>query len=206
MKKLISISAVLLMLSVFPTLRAQETSADFEQLIDWLTGEYESKGQVKENISNADLSLKITRIWPEAANGVWLYVEHAYASAADSTASQHIYFLSEINDSQFSMDVYSIPGEEKFVGAWENPEKFEGMTAFDLKHKNGCTLFLDYDGFQYSGATNEGTCKTDVNGAAWSTSKIILLPGELSIWERGMDADGNQVWGPTNEPYIFKKQ
>ncbi|NEN22665.1 hypothetical protein G3O08_03985 [Cryomorpha ignava] len=205
MKKIISLNVFLFSLFFQYNLSAQETSADFDQMVEWMTGEFNSAEQAKNDTSYKNFTLKMTQIWPDAPNGAWIYVEQALASTPAKPYSQRIYFLSEINDSQFSSDVYAIPGEEKFVGAWKSPEKFEGMTAFDLKYQNGCTAFLDYDGFQYAGVTNEGTCKSNLNGSDYSTSQIMLLPNEIRIWEKGFDTDGNQIWGSTEAPYSFKK-
>lgn len=205
MKKLISLIVFLFLLSLQQRIQAQETSEDFDQLIEWITGEFTSAEQSKNDPSYEDYTLKLTQIWPEAATGAWIYVEKAPASAPSQPNEQCVYFLSEINDSQFSIDVYAIPGDDKFVGAWKSPEKFKGLTAFDLKYQNGCTFFLDYDGFQYAGATNEGTCKSDLDDTSYSTTQFMLLPNELRIWEKGFDADEKQVWGPITAPYSFKK-
>lgn len=205
MNKLISLSVVLFTLFLQHSLPAQETSADFDQLVEWITGEFSSADQAKDDTSFKDFTLKMTEIWPDAPTGAWIYVEQSLASTPTKPESQRIYFISEINDSQFSIDLYAIPGEEKFVGAWKSPEKFDGMTAFDLKYQNGCTAYLNYDGFQYAGITNEGSCKNNLNGSEYSTTQITLLPNEIRIWEKGFDTDGNQAWGPLDAPYSFKK-
>ena len=185
---------------------AQETSPDFDQLLEWMTGEFDSKEQSEKDTSYYNISLKMTRIWPDAPNGAWLYVEQALASTPEKPYRQRVYFLSEINSSEFSSDVYMIPNEDDFIGAWQNPEKFKGMTAFDLKYKDGCTVFLNYDGFQYSGATNEGTCKSEMNGASYATSIVTILPNEVRSWDRGYDSEDNYVWGAEKGAYLFKKR
>jgi len=206
MKKIISLTVFLTSLFSQYTVSAQETSEDFNQLVEWITGGYSSAEQAINDTSYSNYILKMTRIWPEAPNGAWIYVEQAPASASAKPYKQQIYFLSEINDSQFSRDVYEIPGEEKFIGAWKSPEKFKEITAFDLKYQNGCTAFLDYDGFQYAGTTNAETCKSTADGIAYSTTQIMLLPNEINIWEKGFNSAGVQVSGPMKSPYSFKKE
>lgn len=206
MKKLVSLTFLLISLCCQQNLIAQETSEDFDQMVEWITGTYTSVGQAKSDTTYKNYNLNMTQIWPEAPNGAWIYVEQALASSPDNPSRQRVYFLSEINDSQFSIDVYNIPSEEKFVGAWNNPEKFKGTTAFDLKHQNGCTVFLMYDGFQYAGTTNEKTCKSKIENIAYSTTQIMLLPNEINLWEKGFDTKGNQVLGSIKAPYSFKKK
>lgn len=204
MKKILSLTVFITSLLFQYNAHSQETSEDFDQMIEWLTGAFNSSDQAKTDPSFTHYTLKLTQIWPDAPNGAWIYVEQALPGG--ELNKQQVYFLSQINESQFSCDLYNIPGAERFVGAWENPEKFKGVTIFDLKYRNGCTLFLDYDGFQYSGATNTKTCKSDVEGVEYSTTQIILLPNEINLWEKGFDSTGKQVWGSTNSTYSFKKE
>ncbi|MEM9051259.1 MAG: chromophore lyase CpcT/CpeT [Bacteroidota bacterium] len=183
----------------------QEESEDFTQLIDWMTGEFSSAEQAQNDSSYYDISLKMTRIWPDKGNGAWLYVEQAVSATPDKPYRQRVYFVREMGDGQFSSDIYNLPEEEKFIGAWENTSVFDGMTQFDLKYKEGCTVFLDYDGFQYSGSTNKGTCKSSLRGANYATSEVMIINGKLESWDRGYDEADNQVWGAEKGAYIFKK-
>lgn len=184
---------------------AQEMSADFTQMVDWMTGQYTNSAQAAKDDSYTEISLKITQIWPEATTGAWLYVEKAAIDSIAHPFLQAVYFLSEISNGEYSVDIYAIPDAEKFVGAWKDSSLFAGKTVFDLKHIPGCALFLNYDGFQYSGKTNTGSCKTDSEKSEYSTTNIILIPGKFQIWKRGFNTDGKQVAGPTKSAYIFKK-
>lgn len=197
MKKIFSILGLFLILTL--TCKAQEQSEDFNQLIDWLTGEYNTNAETH-------LALHITRIWPNSATGAWVYVEESNIDSIDSPFRQEVYFLSEISDGEYSSDVYKIPGDSAFIGAWKKPSKFDGMTPFDLKNQNGCALFLNYDGFQYSGKTNSGSCKTQSNDSEYHTSDIILLPTEYQVWDRRFDKDGKQISGAKKEPVKFMKK
>jgi hypothetical protein len=202
MKK-IAISAFLFFCAAFGF--SQEQSEDFNQLLQWMTGEFSSAEQAAEDSTYFDISLKMTRIWPEKKTGAWLYVEQALASTPDEPYRQRVYFIREMGDGQFSSDIYLIPEEEKFIGAWNDVSRFEEMDQFDLKYKDGCAVFLNYDGFQYSGSTNEGTCKSALRGANYATSEVKIIKGVLESWDRGYDEEGNQVWGAEKGSYIFKK-
>lgn len=185
---------------------AQEASEDFNQLVEWLTGNYTTTAQFQKNPGQADLTLHITLIWPNSATGAWVYVEEAKTDSINSPFRQEVYFLSEISDGEYSSDVYKIPGDSAFVGAWQNPSKFDGMTAFDLKNQNGCALFLNYDGFQYSGKTNSGSCKTQSDDSEHTTTNIILLPSEYQVWNKRFDKDGKQVSSAKNEAIKYIKK
>jgi hypothetical protein len=202
MKKIV-ISAFLILCASFGF--GQEQSEDFRLLLQWMTGEFSSAEQAAEDSAYFDISLKMTRIWPEKKTGAWIYVEQALASTPNEPYRQRVYFVREMGDGQFSSDIYMIPEEEKFIGAWKDVSKFAEMDQFDLKYKDGCAVFLNYDGFQYSGSTNEGTCKSTLRGASYATSEVKITNGVLESWDRGYDEEGNQVWGAEKGGYIFKK-
>lgn len=202
MKK-IAISAFLILIVSFGY--CQEKSDDFLQLLDWMTGEFSSAEQAAAETAYDDITLKLTRIWPEKKTGAWIYVEQALATTPNEPYLQRVYFLREMGDGQFSSDIYIIPEQEKFVGAWKDASQFMEMDQFDLKYKDGCAVFLDYDGFQYSGSTNTETCKSSLQSASYATSEIKVTKGVLESWERWYDSEGNQVRGAEKGPYIFKK-
>jgi hypothetical protein len=183
---------------------SQEKSEDFLQLLDWMTGEFSSAEQAANEATYDDINLKMIHIWPEKKTGAWIYVEQALASSPNEPYFQRVYFLREMGDGQFSRDVYIIPEKEKFIGAWKDASQFMEMNQFDLKYKDGCAVFLDYDGFQYSGRTNEETCKSTLRGASYASSEVKITKGVLESWDRGYDAEGNQVWGAEKGAYVFR--
>jgi len=185
---------------------SQEISSDLEQLSNWMTGEFDSSKQASEDSSYYNISLKMTRIWPEKTNGVYLYVEQAVANTPNEPYRQRVYFISQLDDFNYTSDVYNLKEPEKFIGAWSEPEKFKDVTVFDLKFKEGCTVFLNYDGFQYSGKTKESSCPSDLRGASYATSEVSILPQKLTSWDRGYNENAEQVWGAEDGPYIFIKK
>lgn len=187
-------------------LHSQEISSDLQQLSEWMTGEFDSSEQAEKDSSYYNISLKMTRIWPEKNNGIYLYVEQAVASTPNEPYRQRVYFISQLDDFNYTSDVYTLKEPEKFIGAWKTPEQFKDITVFDLKFKEGCTVFLNYDGFQYSGKTKESSCKSDLRGASYATSEVIILPEKLTSWDRGFNESGDQVWGAEEGPYIFMKK
>lgn len=186
--------------------KSQEISSDLQQLSDWMTGEFDSSDQAENDTSYYNISLKMIRIWPEKTNGVYLYIEQALASTPKEPYRQRVYFITQIDDFNYTSDVYNLKEPEKFIGAWKDAESFNDITVFDLKYKDGCTVFLNYDGFQYSGKTKSGTCKSELNGAAYATSEVTILPQKLTSWDRGFNENDEQVWGAESGPYVFVKQ
>ncbi len=178
----------------------------FDQLMEWMEGQFDSGDQAAADTNYYNITLKMKRIWPEASNGAWLYVEQAMASSPDKPYRQRVYFVSQQSDEHLSSDIYSLKDEEKFIGAWKDPSVFVGMKPADLVYKEGCSVFLFYDGFQYGGKTNTGSCESTLRGASYATSNVSITSDALNSWDRGYDEKGNQVWGAENGAYIFKKR
>ncbi len=185
---------------------AQEMSEGLETLVTWMTGAFDSADQAKSDTSYLNITMKATRIWDDKPNGAWIYLEQAAAEAPDKPYRQRIYFLSELEEDSYTSDIYNIKDETALVGAWKDPSKFDNLTPFDLQNKQGCTVFLFYDGFQFSGSTNEKTCKSNFQGATYTASDVILTASELRSWDRGHNDAEEQVWGAKDGPYIFKKR
>lgn len=189
----------------FNSIYSQDISPELEQLVEWMSGSFSSAAQAKADDSFESTTLKIVQIWPDVTNGAWVYAEEFLNDEIETTVNQRVFFLSEINDSEFSIDEYELPNKLKYVGAWEDPNRFSEIRVFDLKFKNGCTFFIFYDGFQYSGQTNTGSCKNEVDGAAYSTSVIMVVADEINLWDRGYNESNQLVWGTDAGPKVYKK-
>lgn len=184
---------------------AQSTTEELDQLVQWMSGSFTSAAQAQADSDYYAISLDMVPLWQDDEPGAWLYVEQSLSSTPDKPYRQRVYYVSQIEENLFSSDIYELTSPERLVGAASNPQLLDSLTRDDLKYKEGCSVFLTYDGFQYSGATNEQSCQSALRGAAYATSEVTLLPGELRSWDRGFDAQGKQVWGAEKGPYIFVK-
>jgi hypothetical protein len=192
-------------MAVSPISAQEELSEGMEKLIEWMTGGFDSSQQAASDTAYMDISLKMTRIWPDKPNGAWIYVEQAVSATPDKPYRQRIYFLSELEEDRYTSDIYMLKDESAAVGAWNDPSLLDELTPFDLQHKKGCTVFLFYDGFQFSGSTNEKSCASDLRGATYATSEVIITADELRSWDRGYNSADEQVWGAENGHYKFVK-
>jgi hypothetical protein len=204
MKRTLAMATLALM--CYGSAYSQKFSENLLQLADWMTGSFDSRDQAKSDTAFYPITLQMTRIWPEQQNGIWLYVEQAMATQPNKPYRQRIYFLSEAGEDEYTSEVYHLPNEEKYIGAWKNPAMLADLNPFEIEHKSGCTVFLFFDGFQYGGKTNTGSCKSDMRGASYATSEVVVLSDQISTLDRGYNSSGAQVWGSEKGPYIFKKR
>lgn len=181
-------------------------------LEDYLTGAFTSQEQAAADPEYFNIHLHVAPIWPARTDGPWLYVEQASADTLDKPYRQRVYHLVQIDDRHYRSDVYTLPEPTaRFVGAWKPgvvSETFAPLAPADLTLKDGCSIPLFFHTCEksFTGATEGVGCESTLRGAAYATSEVRVEDGTLSSWDRGFDAQGQQVWGAKKGGYIFIKQ
>lgn len=180
-----------------------------DELRGYMTGRFSSAEQhVADPENYYHIVLHMKPVWEERADGPWLYVEQAVADKPERPYRQRVYHLTDNGDGTYSSVVYELPGEAlDFAGAHKDVELLAGVGPADLKEREGCTLTLQRraDG-AFAGATNGDDCKSSLRGASYATSEAVIDSEKLVTWDRGFDADANQVWGATLGGYVFKRE
>jgi hypothetical protein len=203
----------LLFLAFFSFIAAADTkpsnteAAELTRVTEFLTGSFSSEAQSKEDQTYFDVRLHMTPIWPERTDEHWIYVEQALATALDKPYRQRVYHVVWKDGGPVSL-VYTLPGDPiKYAGAWKQSKPLSDLTPERLVARDGCAIVLKRqpDG-TYKGATVGTDCKSDLRGASYATSEVMLAADTLTSWDRGFDASGKQVWGAVKGPYVFKKE
>lgn len=182
--------------------------ADLAQLRTWMTGSFSSAAQHAADPENFfDIDLHMAPIWTQRSDGPWLYVEQAAADSADKPDRQRVYQLRARPDDKFDSVVYTLPGDPlRFVGAWQNPARLNEIAPRDLTLREGCTIILRRSqGRVFVGSTEGQSCESELRGASYETSEVFIEPDRLASWDRGFDANHEQVWGATAGGYVFVK-
>lgn len=178
------------------------------ELGDWMTGSFSSAQQAQGDSENYyDIRLQTARIWPARDDGIWLYVEQAVASRLDKPYRQRIYRVHALDEQRLESVVYTLPDDPlQYAGAWRTPACFDDITPADLTIRTGCSIILTKakDG-SYVGSTNEKDCESELRGATYATSHVVITPTMLTSWDRGYNDQDVQVWGATEGPYEFIK-
>lgn len=146
------------------------------------------------------------RIWPERTDGYWLYVEQAIAGHEARPYRQRVCHLTCHSPDSLRSEVYTLPGAERFVGGFEVGES-SAITPDSLVLRAGCAIFLvRKDAESFTGCTGGQDCASTLRGAAYATSEVVVTEETLTSWDHGFDVDGEQVWGSTAGPYVFRKE
>lgn len=198
----IGLAIALVFLGVLPS-----AGSDLEDLVTHMTGSFSSAAQALADPDNFwDIRLEMVPIWTHRDDGVWLYVEQAAAAKLDKPYRQRVYHVTQVEDDLFESAVFALPDPEAMIGAWGDPARLDQIGPDDLKVRTGCSVFLrqQADG-TYAGSTRDRECTSKLRGATYATSEISIESDRIVSWDRGFDAEDQQVWGAEKSGYIFLK-
>ncbi len=186
-------------------LLAQKTSTrDLQQLKALMTGSFSNHNQAKADTSFQEILLEIRPIWTRRKDGVWLYVEQAIAASPARPYRQRVYHLYIADDSTLVSQVFELKEPDKYAGWWKEPRRFDSVKFQALGNKVGCEVYLrKTKSGGYTGGTEGQDCLSTLQGASYATSEAAISKNEMRTWDRGWNADQQQVWGSRNGPYIF---
>ncbi len=178
-----------------------------DRLTTWMTGSFTSAAQAAADSSYYEIELEMAPIWTELSGARWLYVEQAVATHKAAPYRQRVYRLTRLDENLFESAVYKLPDEEKYVGAYLDPERLDAISPAFLIERQGCSIVLELmaDG-TYGGSTQGTGCESTLRGATYATSHVTLRADRLMSWDRGYDAGGNQVWGARDAGYVFERK
>jgi len=190
-------------ISYFPVFSQQKMADRFCQ---YLTGSYSSARQATGDSSYFSVQLHMYPIWKERSDARWFYVEQALASKPDKPYRQRVYRVSMNEKQQIVSAIYILPDPGRFTGSWNNDSLWNQFHPEELTLKSGCDVVLYWDkkkGFR--GETADNGCPSEIRGASYATSHIQLGRKQLISWDRGYNAEGQQVWGAEKGGYRFDK-
>jgi CpeT protein len=179
-------------------------------LRDYLVGSFSSSKQAAADPQNyRDIRLETVQIWPDRTDGIWLYSEQAVADALQKPYRQRIFRLSANGDHTFTSDIYTLPEPaHRFAGAWEDGHRLGTLRPEQLTRKDGCAMTVTWHQCSaiFTGTTQGTSCESTLDGAAYATSEVSISPFGIISLDRGYDKAGKQVWGPTEDGYVFVKR
>ncbi|UCD93376.1 MAG: chromophore lyase CpcT/CpeT [Candidatus Zixiibacteriota bacterium] len=186
--------------------KGPQTQGDLFRLASYMIGSFSSQEQAAADTNFYDIRLEVVRIWENRTDGSWLYVEHAGARMLDKPYRQRIYRLTQVDDSTFRSDVFSMRNPLRYAGEWKKPKPMTTVMPDSLGERQGCSMILKKEGDSaFVGGTVGIECATMLAGAKYTTTELRITATHLYSWDRGFDAEDKQVWGSTVGAYILKK-
>lgn len=195
---------------ITPSLRANpNVSEDVRQVADYLLGTMESTlpardGQAEvARVRMTTCTMQLVDAGRSPEPSLYLYQEQAMVTAPDRPYRQRVLKLSQTPDGEAVESFgFRLVDDESWAGLCDRPTSDRVMTAGDLGEAT-CGLRLEPEGDEYWGSTPEGGCPSQYQGASYTTNTVHLTETTMETWDRGFDAEGNQVWGAGEEGYEF---
>ncbi|MEZ4884771.1 MAG: CpcT/CpeT family chromophore lyase [Chitinophagales bacterium] len=178
---------------------------ELAELVERMTGSFNSYRQSIDDPSYYNITLEMHRIWEDRNDGYWLYVEQAVASMKHKPYRQRVYHVTALNPRTFSSEVYTLPDEKRFIGAFKQKNAFLTFTPDSLEVREGCAIILRKEIDAFVGQTKDKECGSTLRGATYATSKVNIYKDRLESWDQGFNDQDSQVWGAVKGPYIFDK-
>ncbi len=198
------ISLLLGLLLATGSLRAEPTA--LEHLTVFLTGTFSNAEQARGDQNFRNSTLHIAPIWSDRPDGPWLYLEQALADAPAHPYRQLIWQLAARPDASLEIRMFDLPDPVAATGLWQDPSRSAGLSPKSLAPRTGCTVRLQLQpGGIFRGATEGTGCASTLRGSSYSTTETTISNLEITMWERGYNAAGVQVWGSIHGGYAFKR-
>jgi hypothetical protein len=179
-----------------------------ESYVRVTTGTFSSLAQHRADPAYAEVEVHVVRIWPERADGVWLYQEQAILSGtSDREAArarpyfQRVSRISAQPDGTLLRETFALRDPGRFVGLWRGDHRGPALTPADLGEA-GCPIRIEAAGHGHFAGTS-GACPNRHRGASAMRSVSVIAPDRFVNWDRGFDRDGRLVWGPEAGGYVF---
>ena len=180
---------------------------DVEALVEYMVGSFSSIEQAEKDSNYFNIELEMVQLWKDRTDGPWLYIEQAVAESKDKPYRQRVYQLRKRSDGKIESLVYTIPDPLRFAGDYKKEFPLLRLTPDSLILKEGCEVVLyQADNGYFEGGTVDKNCSSDLRGASYATSEVMIDKDKMISWDRGFDENGKQVWGATDGGYIFKKK
>lgn len=179
-----------------------------DRLFQYLAGTFDSTAQAAMDARYFEIQLKVCPVdAPDIGERV-LYVEQAVLASADRPYRQRIYVVEYGEGEQDGVSrVYTVADEPSWVGACDEATP-RTVTAAQITERSGCAVYLTWseaDG-EFAGATRGNECASNLQGASYATSEVVMTETEVRSWDRGYNDQGVQVWGAEAGPYVFVRQ
>ena len=137
-------------------------------------------------------------------SAAFLYQEQALIERLDQPYRQRFLAIApDLLSNSIQSITFRPPHPEQWTGLCDRPHDDRAIQTRDLGEET-CWVFLRSAASDYIGRTPVGGCPTNVNGAVAITNVVVLHDEGMDTWDRGFDADGNQVWGATTIPYQYR--
>ena len=196
----------LLILSVILVASCDEVrnrDSEIEEFTNAITGTFSSEDQSKKEVGYTNLTLVNTPIW-EDRPGYWIYSENFLTDEPNKVFLQRIINIERIDSITLKTTRYALKKPDTYKNAWKNTDIFYTINKEDLIPKTGCEMYYSKKTSTiYHGQSKPKSCLSELENVAFIMSNIILSEDKISVWVKGYNDSGKQIWGKIKGPYKY---
>lgn len=189
--------------AVLPSLSSMAVTP--EAVASYLEGVMDTTRQAARDPSFVGVQMTTCRVAVEGAdeNAIYLYQEQALSEDLNAPYRQR--FLQIVPGDGQRVDSNSFKPEtpEQWTGLCDRANRSVSAIALGAQV---CTVSLRASVLGgFVGSTPAAGCPVDFRGASSVTNIVVLHEDGMDTWDRGFDAEGNQLWGADNIPYRYRR-
>jgi len=185
--------------------RAMPIAQQAQAVAARLIGVMETSAQARVDPDAPNVRMTTCPVQLEDSEGIFLYQEQALLQGLYRPYRQRFLRIAPSPDGkQVESKSFKPVDPQRWIGLCERPERDRTLQANDFSD-TGCSVFLVLVDKTYIGKTQPEGCPTNFRGAVTITNTIFLHTTGMDTWDRGFDAQGNQVWGAQERPYEFRR-
>ncbi len=194
------------LLAALPLPSLAETDAD--RVAARLAGTWDSRDQAIRDPGLRQIRMIFAPV-PKSRLGAGapvLYFEEALLATPDQPLRQAFLRLeAEEGTGRVLLKSFEPKEGASVSGKWRDPEDLALFGSGDVRERPGCAIALRPRNDWWEGSTVGTGCPFARDGARTLTLEIALGTETLAWWERGLGADGRQVWGPPKAPLLSRR-
>lgn len=183
---------------------SQEIQEHLNNIVSHLVGVMDRSAQVAENPNEVNVQMTTCMVNKAGTNEIFLYQEQALTQRLNEPYRQRFLRLIPNADGKtIESQSFELIHPKNWVGLCDQAESQRQIPPSEIGEAV-CTVSIYPANKIYIGVTPPKGCPANVRGAVTITNTIILHEEGMDTWDRGLDEQGNQVWGAENEPYEFR--
>jgi len=183
---------------------AQGMQEHINNIVSHLVGVMDRSAQVAENPNEVNVRMTTCRVDVEGTNEIFLYQEQALTQRLNEPYRQRfLRLIPSSNGQSIESQGFEPINPKTWVGLCDRVVSQQQISSSAIGEAV-CTVSIYRANHIYIGVTPPKGCPANVRGAVSITNTVILHEEGMDTWDRGLDEQGNRVWGAENEPYEFR--
>ncbi|ELR97952.1 chromophore lyase CpcT/CpeT [Gloeocapsa sp. PCC 73106] len=189
------------------SLFAVPLQAHRDTVVNYLVGTMDATTQPNPESEPVQVRMTtcIVQLEPSVRGSVLLYQEQALNNELLKPYRQRFLEITASEDKEIIESKSYRPNQPDSWSGFCSLHETERVITTDDLGESVCSVFLRPLATIYLGKTPPEGCPANVRGAVKITNTIILHSQGMETWDRGFDAQNNQVWGAKDQSYQFRK-